>query len=167
VSEISDAARAQVFLADYAAVDASNKINALGLGFQVCPIQANGFTTPLSVVGLIDIPIRHVGDDCAIELVLMSDSEEIVTAAGPTGEATPLRFSQHVNVAQPTFNLPGLRVPKDAAWARHQIVATFLSGLPLATGHGYEWRIFVDTNTRSDWSVGFYVPGPAGSLLVG
>jgi hypothetical protein len=70
--------------------------------------------------------VGYVGDDCAIELVLISDSEEIVTAPGSTGEATPLRFSQHVNVAQPTFNLPGLRVPKDAAWACHQIVASFL-----------------------------------------
>jgi hypothetical protein len=44
MSEISDAARVQLFLADHAVADSTNKINALGVGFQVMALQANGFT---------------------------------------------------------------------------------------------------------------------------
>ena len=50
MSEISDAARVQIFLADHGVADPINKINALGVGFQVMALQANGFTAPCAVL---------------------------------------------------------------------------------------------------------------------
>jgi hypothetical protein len=167
MSSISDDAKVQIFLADYAAADASNKVNALGVGFQICIPQATGLTSPLTVVVLVDVPAVHAGEECAVELTLVNDSGEVVGVPGPTGENTALRFGQNTPIQQPGFNLPGLRVPRDAVWARHQLVANFQTGLPLPVSQSYRWRVSIDGNTRKDWEVSFYVPGPSGGVVVG
>jgi len=41
MSELSDLARVQMFLADYAITDASHKLDAVGVGFQWSAVQAN------------------------------------------------------------------------------------------------------------------------------
>ena len=56
MSSVSEVARVQILHADYAAADASDKINALGVGFQLCLQQPNGLTTPSAVAVIIDIP---------------------------------------------------------------------------------------------------------------
>jgi hypothetical protein len=168
MSEISDAARVQIFLADHAVADPNNKINALGVGFQVTAVQANGFTAPCAVVAIAEFPPRFVGDDLAMELALYNDANELVTAPGLMGDAaTPLRFGQNVVLQRPVVSLPGVTIPQGAVWPRHQLVAAFQTGVPLAVGRGYEWRVSIDSVTKPDWTVGFYVPAPSGGLVVG
>jgi hypothetical protein len=168
MSEISDAARVQIFLADHAVADPTNKINALGVGFQVMALQANGFTAPCAVVAMAEFPSRFVGDDLAMELALYNDANELVTAPGLMGDAaTPLRFGQNVVLQRPVVAMPGVTIPQGAVWPRHQLVAAFQAGIPLAVGRGYEWRVSIDSVTRPDWIVGFYVPAPSGGLVVG
>ena len=168
MSELSEAARVQVFLADHAVADPNNKINALGIGFQVTSLQANGFTAPCAVVALAEFPPKFIGDDLAMELALYNDANELVTAPGLMGEtATPLRFGQNVALQKPVVSLPGLAIPQGVVWPRHQLVAAFQTGVPLAVGMSYEWRVSIDSVTKPDWTVGFYVPAPAGGLVVG
>jgi hypothetical protein len=168
MSEISDAARVQIFLADHAVADPTNKINALGVGFQVTALQANGFTAPCAVVAMAEFPPRFVGDDLAMELALYNDANELVTAPGLMGDAaTPVRFGQNVVLQRPVVSLPGVTIPQGAVWPRHQLVAAFQNGVPLAVGRNYEWRVSIDSVTKPDWIAGFYVPAPSGGLVVG
>lgn len=167
MSTISDDARVQLFMADYAAIDASNKINALGVGFQITVVQPSGHTAPQTVVVLLEVPTKHVGEDCTFELKLLDSAGDVVGAPGPTGDLMPLRFGQSITLEQPAFTLPGLRFPREAVRTRNQLVANFQMGLPLAVGQSYEWRVFIDTVSKPDWAISFYVPGPAGSLVVG
>jgi hypothetical protein len=168
MSEISDAARVQIFLADHAVADPNNKINALGVGFQVTPLQANGFTAPCAVVAIAEFPPRFVGEDLAMELALYNDTDELVTAPGLMGDAaTSLRFGQNVVLQRPVVALPGVTIAPGAVWPRHQLVAAFQNGVPLAIGRSYEWRVSIDSVTKPDWMAGFYVPAPAGGVVVG
>ena len=168
MSEISDAARVQLFLADHAVADPNNKINALGVGFQVTALQANGFTAPFAVVAMAEFPPRFAGDDLAMELALYNDANELVTAPGLMGDtATPVRFGQSVVLQRPVVALSGVAVPQGVVWPRHQLVAFFQTGIPLAMGRGYEWRLSIDSVVKPDWMAGFYVPAPSGGLVVG
>lgn len=168
MSEISDAARVQIFLADHAVADASNKINALGVGFQIMGLQANGFTAPCAVVVLAEFPPKFVGDDLAMELALYNDLNELVTAPGLMGDATtPLRFGQNVVLQKPVASLPGVTIQQGIIWPRHQLVAAFQAGVPLAIGRSYEWRVSIDSVTKPDWIASFVTPAPPGGLIVG
>jgi hypothetical protein len=168
MSDLSDTARVQIFLADHAVPDPTNKINALGIGYQYAVLNVGGFTAPCAVVVIAEFPVNAVGEDCAVELALYNDANELVSAPGLMGDATtPVRFAENVTLQQPQVAVPGLRFPRDAIWPRHQLVAAFQNGLPLAVGMGYEWRVSIDTVTRPDWASGFYVPAPSGGLVVG
>ena len=82
-------------------------------------------------------------------------------------ESTPLRFAQNVSLQAPIVQVPGLTFPKNALWARHQMLAAFQNGVPVAAGMGYEWRVSIDGFHREDWTAGFYVPAPAGGVVLG
>ncbi len=166
MSSVSEVARVQILHADYAAADASDKINALGVGFQLCLQQPNGLTNPSAVAVIIDIPPDQVGEDFALELSLIDDAGHVVQTPGPSG-STPIRFGQSVTVAPPAVRVPGLRIPRGALWSRHQMIVNLQSGVPVAAGRAYEWRVSIDSISPDHWAVRFYVPGPAGDLVVG
>lgn len=166
MSSVSDAARVQILHADYAAADASDKINALGIGFQICLAQSTGLTSPQAVVVIIDVPPDQIGEDFALELSLVDDTAQVVTAGGPDGQR-PIRFGQSVTVSAPALQVPGKRIPRGALWPRHQMIVNLQSGVPVDPGRSYEWRVAIDSFSADHWAARFYVPGPAGDLVVG
>ncbi len=154
---ISDEARAVVLLADYIGVDASSKINAVGLGFSVVLIGPNGLSAPQHVAALIDVPSRYVGEEFALSLELrgvMADTP--VRVPGPTGHPDALRIQQMTRVDP--VNLPGYYVPQEM-FCRVQAAIAFTNGIPLLPGRFYAWRLEIDGNHHPAWEAHFYVPG--------
>lgn len=170
MSDVSDAARVQVLLADYAVGDASNKLNALGVGFQISFLQPGGVSAPHTLAVLVDVPASFAGTDMALEIALTDEAGEVVRAPGMLGqEAQAVRFAQNITLQDPTGALafPQFRIPRGSLWCRHQMVATFPTGVPVIAGQQYSWRVSVDTVTRLDWAVSFYVPAPAPGVVLG
>src|SRR4051794_38690193 len=56
MTQCSDQARVQIFVADYAASDPVGKINAIGIGFQFAGLAPTGSSAPQAVVGIVEIP---------------------------------------------------------------------------------------------------------------
>lgn len=170
MSDVSDAARVQILLADYAAVDGGGKVNALGVGFQFAILQPTGATAPQSVTVLVDVPASFGGSDMAFELTLYDEADDVVQTPGPLGQGGAIRLAQNVTLQEvnaSSLNLPQYRFPRESLWCRHQVVANMQNGVPVQAGQAYEWRVAIDTVTRADWAARFYVPAPAGGIVIG
>lgn len=166
MSDAAESARAQLILADHASIDGSNKVNALGIGFQYAGLTQNAMTSPQSIVALIEFPYQHVGQEVAVEVALYGDGQ-LFNTPGPAGELTAIRFGQALIIEGGVAQMPGLRIPAGKVWCRHQLLANFTAGIPLAADVAYEWRLSIDSLHRPDWAVGFYVPTPAPPVVMG
>jgi hypothetical protein len=166
VSEVSEAAAVRLLLADYAAADPQGKLNVVGGGISVVGFNGQaGLTTPFSLVVSITVPPGLSTAECAVEMVLENAAGDLVTVPDPAGQAQPMRIGQAVAFEKPTF--PGAFVPAGLMGARTQWVLNFNSGLPLATGQRYSWRVRIDHETHDDWAEHFIVPGPMPGPVLG
>jgi hypothetical protein len=158
VSEITASARVSILLADYSAVDGVNKVNALGLGWQVTGIDPEtGNTAPQTVVAFVDVAPQHVGESYAFELALYDDTDALVRLPGLTGELEALRIGQSVVVERPV--VAGHAVPPGAMWSHAQVLVNFPAGLALTPGRAYTWRVRIDNDDDRVWNASFYVAG--------
>jgi hypothetical protein len=155
---IFDEAHAFLLLADYIGVDAAGKLNALGAGFAVSGIQPNGLTAPMYLAAVIEIPSKFAGQELSASLELRDEETgSAVQLTGPSGQLEALRIQQVVKVERPA--LPGVYIP-ERMFCRVQLNVGFQTGLPLAPGHFYEWRLEIDGQHRKGWHVSFFVLGP-------
>ena len=160
---IYDDAHVTVLLGDYVAVDQTGKINALGVGFQFSPLQANGNTAGMCVAAVIDVPQKYAGEQYSVSLELRNmDINQVVALPGTTPPQA-LRFQQLVTATKPAIN--GVAIP-DSVPCRHQIAAQLLEGIPLPPGR-YGWRLEVDGQHRKNWHAYFNVLHPPAQPVVG
>lgn len=162
MSEIAAAARVNLVLADYASLDGTGKVNALGVGWQATGVDpSTGSTAPQAVVLFIDIPAAHVGEIFAVELGLYDDSDELVQVPGPIGDLQPLRIGQPVQLARSM--VPGVSKPP---WCHFQLVVHFANGLPLTPGREYTWQASIDGDDSRLWQSSFQVAAaPVGPTI--
>lgn len=166
MSDVANDAQVAVLIADYAAIDAAGKVNAIGVGFQFAGLNVEtGTTSPQTVIVLIDVPPKHYSEEFAVSLSLVDQVGDVVNVPGPTGEATPLRIAQvhTANVPQ----VPNAYIPKDLLPSRIQIVVNFAGGLPLAAGQLYAWQVDIDGSAEPHWRAVFFVPGPPPRPVIG
>lgn len=159
MSAVSDQARVRVLLADYAAVDPSNKINALGVGWTISGITSTGVTAPQSIVVSIDVPATVIGHSFALGLMLVDADNTVVSLPGPDGAPQPLHITQTFTVDEPQFD-PALNVPRHTVWGHMNLLMNFPIGLALPEG-AYTWVAQIDGQTNYQWACAFYVPAHA------
>lgn len=160
MSSISSTARVSLFVADYAAPDAIQKLNILGAGWAVTAVNPEtGLTAPHAVVAFIDVPPEHYGEEFAVTLTLRDSAGQPVKVPGPTGQVEPMRIAQTLRVEEPQFP-PEFNVPRRTVWSHTQVALNMSNGIPVALGQLYTWTLDIDGNGHPAWSVSFYVPGP-------
>ena len=144
MSEISESARVSIILADFANVDGTGKLNAIGAGLSITGIDPkSGQSSPVTVVLICQVDPRFQGQEYAIELALYSsDDGLLVSPPGPAG-GQPIRIAQPVRVDPPQVP-PGVYLPPGSVWPGSQLIVNFQNGLPLAAGRSYEWRASID-----------------------
>jgi len=162
VSEIGDTARVAVILADYAAVDAVQKVNILGAGWLVTGIEPQtGSTAPQALVLMVDVDPAHIGDSFTLEAALYDESQQLVQVPGPAGQPQSLRIGHVFTVERPL--VPGHPA---ANWSHTQLVVNFAGGIPLAGNALYTWRVRIDGDEDHTWATSFYVAGtPQGPVI--
>lgn len=166
MSEVAESAHVRLLLADYAIVDSSGKINMIGGGVTVLGLnQQTATTAPHAVIAVISFGTEFIGETPAVELSLEHENGALVEIPGPGGLPQFLRVGQAEQLKP--LMLQGLHVPNDAVRPTIQFVMHFATGLPLATGHTYAWRVRVDHQTRDEWTETFFVPSPAQGPVIG
>lgn len=158
-------AQAVVLLADYIAVDAAGKINALGAGFMMTSVQPEGLSAPQSVAAIINVPAKYSGQQFAISLELRDlTTGQVAQFPGQGGRAEALRIQQLALAQRPMIQ--GVVVP-DTVPCRHQMFVSFVNGLQVTPGHMYEWRLEIEGQHRPGWSAPFYVLAPPPGPVIG
>jgi hypothetical protein len=171
VSEVSDNAAVRTLLADYAVIDAAGKLNVVGGGVTGVGQNPNtGLTLPFALYVSVTVPPGLYDKQCSVEIALEDAAGKLVNVPGPAPDmpTQPLRVGQAVTLEGPRFNFPQqVNVPRRYLPARAQWVMSFATGLPLAAGQGYTWRVRIDGETRDDWVEKFVVFGPAPGPVIG
>lgn len=164
MSELAESARVRIMLADYGTVDphGGGKFTLVGGGITIAGHGSNaGVTSPFAVVATADFDPRFVGQRPVIELSLEDEAGDLVPLPGATGE---LGQPQHIRVRHNDllFNpkVDWGYVPDGAVWPRATVMLMFHTGLPLAVGHRFVWRVRIDGVTHDDWVEPLYVPAP-------
>jgi hypothetical protein len=151
--------RATVLIADYIGADAGGKLNALGVGFTITGLQANGATGPMYVALMVDLPATFVGQQVPVAVQLRDETTgNLVEAVGPSGDNEAVRVTQLAAVSAPHL-VHGLFVPPDM-FSRVQLVMAFPQGLPLKPGGIYAWEAEVNGDVDPRWTARFHVLGP-------
>lgn len=135
---------AHVLLADFAQ-SMSGKVNALGLGWNVC-----GTPTPNHAVVII---LRVGWDETNVNhhltlTLLTTDGLNAVEFPTPVGPQ-PLMLEMDLEVGRP----PGLA---RGSTIDHSLAFNVGPGLPLVPGR-YEWRLVINDEQRDEWRAAFTV----------
>jgi hypothetical protein len=78
-----------------AAVDAGNKLNILGGGWEVTGVlPETGPTAPCALVVVTEFSATHAGEAYSFEVSLHNSAHELVLTPSVTGELSPLRIGQ-------------------------------------------------------------------------
>lgn len=164
MGSIAEDSHAIVLIADYAGVDAGNKLNLMGAGYLLSGWMG-AQTAPMHVAVMIDVHGRHAGEQFTFTLELRDrDLNELVSLPGPTGTLEAMRISQVATAERPV--LPGVSIPNDVP-CRVQMQLAFPTGIPLIPGHRYVWRLLIDNAHRKNWAANFYVPEPPSGPVFG
>lgn len=169
MSVVSEVATVRLWLADFAKADSVSKINMIGGGLTAIGTNPDsGMTAGFTLVVQIGVPPELYGAECAMEIVLEEAGGQLAEIAGP-GPAIPpqlFREGQTVKFNEPQFGqlktAPTRYLP-----ARSQWVLGFPTGLPLAVGKGYVWRVKIDTEGNDGWVERFVVLGPPAGPVLG
>jgi hypothetical protein len=154
VTEISENARVQVLLADFANQDPANKINLLGANWNIAAVQPTGMAPPQAVVILVEIPSQFDGADFTISVALLDEAGSAVDVPRPTGQVEPLRVRQAFRAERP--KIAGVDAPADLP-CRVQMILNFIMGIPLAAGRRYRWHVEIDDTASPQWEADFYI----------
>ncbi|MGW4848237.1 hypothetical protein [Nocardia brasiliensis] len=158
MSEAAETAGVALLMADYANADPQSKLNVIGGGITIIPVNAEtSATAPFSVVAIATFEARFVGETPAVELQLESEAGDLVELPGAIGR---LGTPQYVRVG----TAQQLKTMEPSLRPRQQIALNFATGLPLMSGQLYRWRVKIDHETRDYWTYDFFVstkaPGP-------
>jgi hypothetical protein len=143
------------------------KTNALGAGLTVLGINPlTGLTAGFALIVQVEVPPQYYGAECSVEILLEDSSGGLVEVAlAPGVPAQPIRVGQAVRFDPPVFPVT-VSVPSAYLPARTQWVLHFATGLPLAAGHGYGWRVKIDDASEGGWVEKFVTIGaPAGPVI--
>ena len=166
MSEVSDNASVRLLIADYASNDAAKKLNVIGGGLSLISFDPGaGLTTPFTVIVSVTVPPKLYETEASIEMLLEDSAGGLVSVPGPSGEAQAIRIGQAVTFEKPVF--AGAYVPNGVVDSRAQFVLTFNSGLPIAPGQRYLWRVRIDTESKTERTEALSVPGPAPAPVLG
>jgi hypothetical protein len=164
MSEIGDAARVSILLADYARNDETGKGSILGAGWQITSLQPEtGLTNPCALYVTIGTPPAFYDEQYATEIVLMDDASGDVAVNTRSAPEGPIRIAQTVTAEAPSF--PGRHAPPRVLWARSQFAINFAGGLPLEAGKSYTWQVRIDGDVRAEAT--FAVGGTPPPLVIG
>lgn len=151
-----------MILGDYANADSAGKVNILGAGWQVAPLQPTGFTPPHALAALIAAPPRYYDQEFAVTITLRDEAGQPVQVPGPIGEPQTLRVQQILKAERPAA--PGM-LTMDKPWAQAKVMVNFLNGLPLQGSHLYTWDLEIEGTPNPAWAVSFFVAGPASPVI--
>jgi len=161
---VSDDAQVQILLADYASLDAANKLNVIGGDIAFVGLLENGMSTPFTVVVSVSVPGSYVNSSYALTVELHDITVgQVLLVPGPDGEPQAVRAQQMVAVS-PLQLPPGFAVPTDARHT-HTMVMTF-GGIPLPAGHSFEVRAQIDGQSQ-DWFRRFHVLSSTPGVVFG
>lgn len=161
---VSTDAQVQILLADYASLDASNKLNVIGGEVSFVGLVDGGLSAPFTAVVSAAVPSSYVNTSYALMVELHDVTlGQVVAVPGPDGEPQAVRAQQMVTV-RPLQLPPGFDVPTDALHT-HTMVMTF-GGLPLPAGHSFEFRAQIDGQSR-DWYRRFHVLSSSPGVVFG
>lgn len=165
---IFDDASVTVFVADHIAIDAAQKITALGAGFLITGLDPQTrLTAPQHVAVLVDVPAKYVGQQFALSLELRDETigRLVQVPTLPTGQLDALRVQQIVPVSPPQVGAASL---PEGTPMRSQVMLGFPTGVPLVAGHRYAWQVDIDGQHRPGWKAVFSVLGaPPGPIFGG
>lgn len=168
MSQVSDAARVSVLLADYALADVTGKLNAIGAFFDMTALDANtGMTPQQTLAVIVTVPVRYaeIVFDLCVELIRFDTGGVATFPAMPGAEPQALRVVQQTMCNKPM--VPAGVVVPDGARARANSVLGFSQGLQLPPGITYSWRVSIDGATRPDWETSFSIAAPLPLPVVG
>lgn len=130
-------------LADHAAV-ADGKLFISGAGWT----QIGPQPSPFALALIIEVPWSEANRRHKWSLVLQGEDGLSVHLPAPGGE-TPVAIEGEFEVGRP----PGLR----EGGPLEMPLAVNVGPLPLEPGRRYQWRLFVNNDTREYWVRGFTV----------
>jgi hypothetical protein len=165
MSEIAQHSVAEVIVADFAIVDTAGKSNLIGAGVALLGFDAQqGLTTRFSVWISVLVPTELCPAEFPVEVALVDAAGELVQMPGPAGPQ-PLRIAQIVTAEKPSAQVP--MIQRNHIGSRVRLVMDFGSGLPLAPGSNYEWRVRLDGDEVQEVTYPFGVWGPGASPVLG
>ena len=168
MSQVFDRAAVSMVLADYAVSDELGKLQLVGGGLQIIGRDhATGASAAFALVVSMAFPAAVFHEQYSFEVVLENDSgEPLELSDPPAGAVSPVvRFGQTLQVEEPNFR--GSGVPRRALPARTHVVLYFNTGLPLPAGRVLSWWTRIDGESRPDWTLPFFVPGPPPPPVLG
>lgn len=126
-----------------AAQAVNGKLYILGGGWNLTgPAPA-----PSALALQIDVPWDEANRQHGLRLALVTDDGRPVMVVGNEGREVPLEITANFEVGRP----PGHR----AGTPLSVVMGINIGPLPLRPGSRYEWRCYVDDDTRDDWRLGF------------
>src|ERR1700712_1546625 len=168
MSEVFERASVSLILADYAVADQLGKLQMVGGGLQIIGRDhSTGVSSAFALVVSLDFPAEVFNEQYAFEVVLEdTGGAPLELPSPPAGAISPVvRFGQTLQVEEPNFR--GSGVPRRALPARSHVVLYFNSGLPLPAGQVLVGRPRIDGESREEWTVPFFVPGPPPPPVLG
>jgi hypothetical protein len=102
--------------------------------------------TPTAIAILLHVPWHEANRRHRLRLELMSEDAQPVRVEGPQGPQ-PVQIAAEFEVGRPPGHRPGTPLP-----------VTFginVGPLPLTPDSRFEWRCYIDDETRDDWRMGF------------
>ncbi|ACV79487.1 hypothetical protein [Nakamurella multipartita] len=168
MSEVYEKAAVSLILADFAVADQLGKLQMVGGGLQLIGRDhASGASAAFALVVSLTFPPELFNEQYAFEVVLEDTAgnplELAESAAGPGTRV--MRFGQTLQIEEPNFR--GSGVPRRALPTRTHVVLYFNTGLPLPPGRVLVWRARIDGESKPDWVVSFFVPGPPPAPVLG
>lgn len=165
MSEVAQLSIAEIIVADFAMVDSAGKSNIIGAGVALLGFDAQqGVTTRFSVWVSVLVPTELCPVEFPVEVALVDSAGELVQLPGHDGPQ-PLRIAQIVTAEKPSAQVSMLQ--REHIGSRVQLVMDFSSGLPLAPGVNYEWRVRVDGDEARQVVYPFGVWGPGAGPVLG
>jgi hypothetical protein len=167
VSEIAQAATVSILVADFASNDAIGKGNIVGAGVAGLGFDPQqGLTSRFTLWISVHIPTSLCPAEFPLETALVDVNGQLVNLPGPFGsDGQPLRVAQLLQAEKPnmTFNA----AQRDHLGSRMVVAIDFGSGLPLAPGGLYTWRIRLDGDDTRTWEYPIAVAGPPTAPIIG
>jgi len=165
MSEVFEHASVSLILADFAVADQLGKLQMVGGGLQLIGRDHNtGVSAAFALVVSLTFPPELFNEQYAFEVVLEGESGAPIELAESPGSRV-MRFGQTLQIEEPNFR--GSGVPRRALPTRSHVVLYFNTGLPLPPGQVLVWRARIDGESRSEWTVPFFVPAPPPAPVLG